>query len=305
MDHGGMTLCSAYAEPTSPDKARRPPSTAFWVVGATLFVAIMANNLPSPLYSIYRSRWHFSALVLTSVFAIAAAAVLPTLVAFGSVSNRVGRRFVLLVAVAFVAVSDVVFLEAHGVGWLYAGRILAGIGIGLVAGTAVAAMADFDSDHDHAARIAALATVSGQAIAPLAAGLLAQYAPSPTKLVFVIDLGVLAAIFVSLLLIPEPVNGARWTSWRAHLELGIPDTARGAFALASLAAFGAFAVMGIIAALGPTFAAQILTRQTGRSEAVSSSPSWRCRRRRSSGARGSRSRLALPWDLPSSPWDSV
>jgi len=45
--------------------------------------------------------------------------------------------------------------------------------------------------------------------------------------------------------------------------LGLPRPSRPAFALASLAAFGAFAVMGIVAALGPTFAAEVL-HQTSR-----------------------------------------
>jgi len=213
--------------------------------------------------AVYRSEWHFSALTLTGVFAIAAAAVLPTLIAFGGVSNRAGRRPVLLLAILFIAASDLVFLGAAGVSWLYAGRILAGVGIGLVAGTAVAAMADFDVDHDHAARTGALATVSGQAVAPLAAGLLAQYAPMPTKLVFVLDLVVLVIIFGCLLQIPETVPGARWTDWHPKVVLGLPRPSRPAFALASLAAFGAFAVMGIVAALGPTFAAEVL-HQTSR-----------------------------------------
>jgi Major Facilitator Superfamily len=261
MDHGGATISRAFSTRTT--EAARQNTRAFWVVGATLFVAIMANNLPSPLYSVYRSEWHFSALTLTGVFAIAAAAVLPTLIAFGGVSNRAGRRPVLLLAILFIAASDLVFLGAAGVSWLYAGRILAGVGIGLVAGTAVAAMADFDVDHDHAARTGALATVSGQAVAPLAAGLLAQYAPMPTKLVFVLDLVVLIIIFGCLLRIPETVPGARWTDWRPQVVLGLPRPSRPAFALASLAAFGAFAVMGIVAALGPTFAAEVL-HQTSR-----------------------------------------
>jgi MFS family permease len=242
MDHGVATISRAFSTRTA--AVARPNTRAFWVVGATLFVAIMANNLPSPLYSVYRSEWHFSALTLTGVSAVAAAAVLPTLIAFGSVSNRAGRRPVLLLAILFIAASDLVFLGAASVSWLYAGRILAGVGIGLAAGTAVAAMADFDVDHDHAARTGALATVSGQAVAPLAAGLLAQYAPMPTKLVFVLDLVVLMIIFGCLLRIPETVPGARWSDWRPKVVLGLPRPSRPAFALASLAAFGAFAVMG-------------------------------------------------------------
>jgi MFS family permease len=236
-------------------------SLAFWVVGAALFVGIMANNLPSPLYSIYRSEWDLSALSVTGIFAVAAAAVLPTLIAFGAVSNRVGRRPVLLLSIALVCASDLVFFAARSPAWLYVGRLLAGAGIGLVAGTAVAAMGDLDSDHDHAARIAALATVSGQAVAPLFSGLLAEYAPEPTKLVFIVDLCVLCAVFVSLLFIPETVADAKWrvaAAWRPEPRLGVPTKARSAFVLAALAAFGAFAVMGVIAALGPTFAAQVL-----------------------------------------------
>jgi MFS family permease len=59
------------------------------------------------------------------------------------------------------------------------------------------------------------------------------------------------------------ISGTHRSALRPRLRLAVPAAARAAFLLASLAAFGAFAVMGIIAALGPSFAAHLLHRSNG------------------------------------------
>lgn len=263
MDHAIGCAGAAVGAGTAGEASARTDvrsGAAFAAVTAALGVVIMGNNLPSPLYRVYQAEWGFSAATLTAVFAVAAVAVLPTLLLFGSVSDGVGRRRVLLLALAFAAASAVVFLAASGVAWLVAGRLLAGVGIGLCAGTAGATLAEVDpgGGHERAALTAAVATVVGQAVAPVLAGVLAQYVPGRTTTVFVVDLVLLVLVAAALLRLREPVADPTWSAFRPKLRVAVPAPARPAFVLASLAAFGAFAVMGVVAALGPTFAAQLL-----------------------------------------------
>ena len=56
---------------------RRVPGTAgFWLLVMALFVLTFAAGAPSPLYVVYQSRWGFSPLTLTLIFAVYAFALL-------------------------------------------------------------------------------------------------------------------------------------------------------------------------------------------------------------------------------------
>src|SRR3954447_862686 len=79
--------------------SRRPAlstSMSFRVAAGIAFLVFAANAAVSPLYRIYQAQFEFSAATLTFLFAIYVAALLLTLLLFGSVSNYVGRRPVLL-----------------------------------------------------------------------------------------------------------------------------------------------------------------------------------------------------------------
>src|SRR3954451_7118514 len=88
---------------------------AFWMLAATLGFVLFASSAPSPLYIVYQAKWHFSAITLTSVFAVYVVALLVALVVAGSLSDRVGRRPVLLGALAVQLAGMVLFGVAQGV----------------------------------------------------------------------------------------------------------------------------------------------------------------------------------------------
>src|SRR5580700_2362008 len=75
-----------------------PRAAAFWLVAAALFLLLFASGSASPLYGVYQAQWRFSATTLTAVFAIYALVLLVTLLVFGSVSDYLGRRRVILAA---------------------------------------------------------------------------------------------------------------------------------------------------------------------------------------------------------------
>ena len=109
---------------------------------ATLGFLLFASSAPSPLYIVYQAKWHFSPITLTSVFAVYAVALLMALIFAGSLSDRVGRRPVLLGALAVQLVAMVLFGLAHGVGALFAARIVQGVATGVGMGAISAALID-------------------------------------------------------------------------------------------------------------------------------------------------------------------
>ena len=236
-----------------------PRQVAFWLLASVLTITMLGTTLPTPLYVIYQAQWHFSSVVVTVTFAVYAVAVLATLLLAGRSSDQAGRKPVLAVALASSALSTVVFILAPDVGVLFAGRILSGISAGLMTGTATAMLTELipASASRRASLVATAANMGGLGLGPLIAGLFAQYAPHPTVLVFEVYLALLAAAGLCLFLIPETVSPRRRPALR-FVGLGIPEQGRGEFIAAGTAAFAAFALLGLFAALAPTFLGGVL-----------------------------------------------
>src|SRR5688572_31823763 len=95
------------------------PRLAYAHVAAVIGLALFASITPSPLYGTYRELWGFSPLVLTLVYATYAFGVLTTLILAGRLSDEVGRRPVLLVALGALMATTVVFMAAGSVEWLF------------------------------------------------------------------------------------------------------------------------------------------------------------------------------------------
>jgi MFS family permease len=123
-----------------------PPGAAFWLVAGVLWLLFFAAGAPSPLYGIYRAQLWFSAITLTAVFAIYALVLLLTLLVFGSVSDYLGRRRVILAALMVTAGACAVFLAAHSVWLLFAARALQGLAVGTATGALGAALIDLQPE---------------------------------------------------------------------------------------------------------------------------------------------------------------
>jgi MFS family permease len=233
-----------------------PRRAAFWLLALVLTVTMLGTTLPTPLYDIYQGRWHFSAAIVTVTFAVYAAAVIATLLLAGRASDQAGRRRVLAVALGASALSTIVFILAPDVGALIAARIVSGLSAGLMTGTATAALTELapGSASRRASLVATAANMAGLGLGPLVSGLLAQYAPDPTKLVFEVYLAVLAAAGLILLLVPETVPHRTRPALR-FTGLGIPERGRGEFIAAGVAGFAAFALLGLFSSLVPGFIA--------------------------------------------------
>jgi MFS family permease len=245
----------AVAEPSW--RLSRP--VAFWLIAYAFAVTMLGTTLPTPLYVIYQGQWHFSISLITLVFASYAVAVLAALLFAGRSSDQVGRRPVLAAAIGLSIVSAVTFILAPNVGWLFVGRVLSGLSAGLMTGTATAALTETarPGAGRRASLVSSAANLGGLALGPLLAGLLSQYAPAPTVLPFVVQLGLVAVAGLGLLIVPETVSRRSGLSLRFR-GLGIPQAGRSEFIAAGFAGFAAFSLLGLFSALVPTFLVGVL-----------------------------------------------
>lgn len=217
-------------------------------------VAFGLSTLITPLYIIYQHEFGFSQITLTLIYAAYAIGNVAALLFLGHLSDQVGRRRTAMLAVATLAVATLVFLFANGIIALYVARILTGLGIGIASGTGNAWLVELveGGDKAHAATIGTTSNFLGLGIAALMSGLLAQYAPWPLQLSFVIYLIILCVVAALIWFTQETVrhSGADHLGFRPNLSL--PREIRAQFVAPAITGFGLMALVGFYAALMPS-----------------------------------------------------
>jgi MFS family permease len=111
-------------------------------VAAAFCVNLAFSAVPTPLYVIYQHRDHFSTLMITVVYAVYAIGVIASLFLGGHVSDWVGRRRVLVPALAVNVLSALLFIAFPSLPGLIVARVISGVSIGLTTGTATAYLAE-------------------------------------------------------------------------------------------------------------------------------------------------------------------
>ncbi len=239
---------------------RLRPVTAFWALALILCGLLFASSVPSPLYVVYQDEWGFSSITLTSVFAVYAVALLAALLVVGSISDHIGRRPTLLAALAVQIVAMLAFAGATDVGWLFAARTLQGIATGTAIGAISAALIDLQprSKPWLGPLMGAVGPLSGLALGALAAGLLVDYGPDPTRLVFWVLVAAFAIAMLAVVAIPETVDPDG--RWRGSLRprVAVPAEMRAAFVAAVPSLAATWALGGLILSLGASLTAGIL-----------------------------------------------
>ncbi len=252
---------------TVPPRRRRRelnPTTAFAALAVVFVLFMAASSAPSPLYVVYQQQWDFSATTLTTVFAVYVLGMIAALLVLGALSDHLGRRPVLLAAIALEAASMAVFLIADSVSLLLVARLVQGVATGAAMTALGAALADLNPTHapHRAGLVTGAAPTFGLGLGALGCGFLVEYGPHPTRLVYVLLLAALVPAAAAIAALPEtslrrpgaarslqprlkvashlradllrlvPILVASWALGGLYLSLG-PSVAAGLFGLSS------------------------------------------------------------------------
>jgi predicted MFS family arabinose efflux permease len=226
-----------------------PARAAFYLQASIVTLFLAGSSAPTPLYAVYQDEWGFSPITVTVVFGVYALVVLAALLVVGRLSDHIGRRPVLLVAIALGAVAMVIFATADGVPMLILGRIAQGLATGAAVGAVGAGMLDIDRVKGTVAN--GVAPISGTAIGALGSGLLVSYLPSPTRLVYLVLLVAYVAQWIGVVLMAE--TSPRKPGARASLrpQFALPAAVRGPLLVATPVLVAVWALGGFYASLGP------------------------------------------------------
>ena len=234
------------------------PRLAYNLAAFVIGLGLFASVTPSPLYRTYSVIWHFSPLTLTLIYATYAFGVLTALLLLGGVSDELGRRPVMLVALGALMASTVLFMLAGSAAWLFVARGLQGLATGAALSAASAALLDLHPNRDPASvgLTNATAAAAGIGLGALVSSSLVQLGTAPRVLPYVVLLVLFAIAFAGTYWMPEPVSDRgrfRLTAERPR----IPAVVRRPFLLAALAVLSSWSIGGLFFSLGPQLAAHL------------------------------------------------
>ncbi|WP_454048787.1 MFS transporter [Cellulomonas sp. Marseille-Q8402] len=219
-----MTTTHALAAPAAAPPA--PGPRAWLRVGALMFAVAWGGNEFTPLLVMYREVSHLSALTVNALLAAYVLGIVPALLIGGPLSDRFGRRPLLLPAAPLGIVGSLVLaLGPASVPALAAGRVLSGLALGLVMAvgtTWVVELCAAAGAPQAGARRASLSLTLGFLLGAGIAGVLAQWGPWRTGTPYLVHAAVTVAAGLVVLAVPEthPAGPAgRRTTLRADLRV--------------------------------------------------------------------------------------
>jgi MFS family permease len=238
-----------------------PHWVAFWLVAMAFLLNMAFSAVPTPLYVLYQRRDHFSGVMVTIVYAVYAVGVIASLFLVGHISDWVGRRRVLVIALLVNVASALLFIFSPSLVGLIAARVVCGVAVGMTTATATAYLAELHLEVRPGAStkrpqvIAIAANLGGIGFGPLLGGLLAQFAPAPLRLPYIVVGAALVVLALLITCTPETVSILEnLPVWRPQ-RVAVPPEGRRQFFAATSAGLAAFAVYGVFNSLVPSFLA--------------------------------------------------
>jgi len=231
-----------------------PPAASFVAMTAAFAAFFITAGAPTPLLPIYEANWHFPASMLTVAFGVYAIALLLTLLIVGSLSDHIGRRPLLIVALALELVSMLVFLVSPSISWIIAARIIQGVATAAATSSFSAAILELAPDkRKHLAGvIAGLAPAAGIGVGALFSGVIAQFSSSAAVTVWIILAAVMAIALVFAICTPETATRKPGAIASLRPQVSVPPAARSVFAVTLPSLIAAWLVSALFLGLMPT-----------------------------------------------------
>lgn len=211
-----------------------------------LCLITLAVNLQAPLYITYADLSGQGAAATAVAFSGYVLGVLPVLLALGGLADRVGRRPLVLAALALSMVATVLMLLAPSLQTLGLARLFLGLGTGLASATATAYMGELmgSADNTRAANWVTASTSLGFGLGAALTSLFLLRGPSLTPGSFHLQLLLAALAMLLVWRLPDPRPAKR------NPMLRLPCYPRGSVAY-GLAILLAWACVGLVIALLP------------------------------------------------------
>lgn len=243
---------TALVSPSSPSRFGPPsPSTSgLFTLFGLMALLMAASSAPTPLYRLYQAAWGFSPAMLTLVFAVYAFSLLGALLTTGALSDHLGRKPVVLLALGLEGAAMLLFTRAADTHGLIAARALQGWATGMAAAALGAALLDVDRERGTLAN--SLAPMLGMALGGVLAGELAQHAPWPLRLVFWLLLAAFAVAALMVLRLPETVARSPGALASLRPRVRVPAAARTPLWRVAPMAVAVWALGGFHLSLGPS-----------------------------------------------------
>ena len=177
--------------------AARPASRSLTAVYATVtaitFSAVSAA--PTPIYRFYRETLGLTPFAITFIFAVYSFTMIATFLTIARLSDYVGRKPMIVLALGLNAVALLLFFVAGSAGALVAARAVQGVATGIALATLGALITD--TAPQWAATLNSVTAFMGLALGALISGVFVTFAPWPTHLVYAVLLGVTLARWLS------------------------------------------------------------------------------------------------------------
>lgn len=243
---------------------RVAPGWWIWLAAWPVTAIFVLSNAATPLYVLWQRDIGFSRGTMTVIFACYIVGLLGSLLVSGIASDRLGRKPVLLPALALAVLACVIFATASSVAALMIARLLTGIAVGAAVSAGMAAVTDVAGAQRTrlAALLASTAMVFGAGVGPLLAGVLSESLPAPTVTVFVVEAVVLATAIVTVLRMP--VARPATTGTGAWVRVPRVPAANRRELLRGIAVFApGITATSFVLSLGPSLLSELLHTSSG------------------------------------------
>lgn len=175
------------------------------MVSATVLLVGTAVSLPVPMYAEYARVSGLGSKALGMAFACYAFGVLPSLLFLGGISDRIGRRLPLVIALCLSIIAIAAMSAVPGLPALATARIIQGLAVGLTSASATALLVESFSGalaSEWAAACVTSTLAVGYALGGLATG--ACLLAGPTLFPLSYPLTLVACAVVTVLLLRQP-----------------------------------------------------------------------------------------------------
>jgi MFS family permease len=192
-----------------------------WKAFVALLIFTMGTSIITPLIPLYSDRFDLGAGMLTLLFATYTATVVPVMLLMGNLSDRIGRKRVMLPAMAAISAASLLFGFTSSVPLLFAGRVLQGVAIGGFLGVGAAFVVDhaLPERRSRAALFASVGFRLGFGLGPGLAGVVSEYTSRSIHTPFQGHLALMVVAVAAVLIAPETVPRRRA---RIETRIGIP-----------------------------------------------------------------------------------